>query len=120
MNNEIWKDIKGFNRGLDVSQEILTKYNIITAPKSIKLSEIVSKLGIGNSFGIDRHKNLINLYEVNELEFDGEYWQDESYLLGIRDNKIYDSNITLDDRTKWLYTLWIAGTEIIDDLECDE
>lgn len=24
------------------------------------------------------------------------------------------------DYPKWLYALWIAGTEIVDDLECDE
>ena len=37
--NDQYKD--GFNDGLDKAIEILTQHNIITAPKSVKLSEIL-------------------------------------------------------------------------------
>lgn len=109
-----------FNEGLDEAIKVLNQYNIITAPKSIKLSEIVSKLGLNKRGIITRNKfrNEIEISEEIIMEINGDNFYDECYLLGIKDNKIYDSNITLDNRTKWLHALWVAGTEIIDDLEC--
>ena len=89
----------------------LTDYNIITAPKSIKLSEIVSRLNCQ----VERYNDYINLY-------DDTYEEDDirDYSLFIKNNKIDEIHILPTNEFKWLYTLWIAGTEIVDDLECDE
>ena len=88
-------------------------YNIFAAPKSIKLSEIVSKLEefYVDEYIIHRENNTIYIHE-----------KEESYLVDsiveIFNNKIAEIQLDyLYDETKWLYALWIAETEIIDDLK---
>ena len=100
--------------------EILNQYNIITAPKSIKLSEIVDRL----EKTLNNPKNKVNVYRENENEivikityFARGTFVDEATIE--MSNKIWDIDGLISARYKWLYTLWIAGTEIIDDLECD-
>lgn len=99
----------------------LNQYNIITAPKSIKLSEIVKRLK--NSFDcytteikIDKHEDAtiieINYYSYTQCECGG--------YIQIIDGTICDISFGNHSYHKWLYTLWIAKTEIVDDMECDE
>jgi hypothetical protein len=83
----------------------------ITAPKSIMLSEIVERL---NCY-VKHIKNTIHLYDIEEDWFD-EYDTSVSYFLIIENNKIINVLLSQCDEYKWLYTLWIAGTEIVDDL----
>lgn len=96
---------------------LLNQYNIITAPKSIKLSEIVNKLK--NAF-----VNLGNIdYEgFIEIGYGFITLNDEIVITIDLDSQkivlIEFTNTFIE--LKWLYTLWIAGTEIVDDLECDE
>ena len=104
---------EGYLECVDEILELLNQYNLITAPKSIKLSEIVKRL---NEFYVDEY---ITHRENNTIYI---HRKDESYLI---DSiiEIFNSKITeiqldyLYDETKWLYTLWIAGTEIVDDLK---
>ena len=91
---------------------LLDQYNIITAPKTIKLSEIVDKM---NCY-VKRNENDIHLYDIEEDLFD-EYDSFESYSLIIENNKITNILLSQCDEFKWLYTLWIAGTIIEDDLK---
>ena len=93
---------------------LLDQYNIITAPKTIKLSEIVDKM---NCY-VKRNENDIHLYDIEEDLFD-EYDSFESYSLIIENNKITNILLSQCDKFKWLYTLWIAGTIIEDDLKED-
>ena len=109
----------GYNDGLDKAINILNQYNIITAPKSIKLSEIVSKLNKkeGSTISLCRHDNEINVWEDYKISDDEEQTNGSIFIFKIDSNSIIKM-IARDDRIpKWLYTLWIAGTEIIDDLE---
>lgn len=105
---------KGYNGGLNVAIEVLNQYNIITAPKSIKLSEIVSRL---KDCKVERYSDYISLYDTytDTLPFDIET-EMKDYLLLIKGNKIEKVHCI----DKWLYTLWIAGTEIIDDMKESE
>lgn len=98
---------------------VFKDYNIITAPKIIKLSEIVEKLK--NSF--DCYTTECKLYrEQNKIEVDYYYYSyveclSSGYVV-ITNNKI--EILVADTSTdihKWLYTLWIAGTVIVDDME---
>lgn len=107
---------KGYNGGLNVAIEVLNQYNIITAPKSIKLSEIVSKLQefYADEYVTHKENNTIYIHR-----------KDESYVIDsiieIFNNKITEIQLDyLYEETKWLYTLWIAGTEIVDDLKEEE
>lgn len=109
-------EIKGKISAYQDCLNLLNQYNIITAPKQIKLSEIVEKLKNNYSYDnitIERNSTYTriigrtqhHLYSTTETLFD------------------IDFNKTLDKPNfhyKWLYTLWIAGTIIEDDLECDE
>ena len=97
----------------------LKDYNLITAPKSIKLSELVKRLK--NSF--DCYTAECKLYrEQNKIDIEYYYYSyveclSSGYVV-ITNNKI--KTIAADISTdihKWLYELWIADTEIIDDLE---
>lgn len=109
----------GNNKVIEEVLELLNQYNIITAPKSIKLSEI-----------IEYYKNKKNQYWLVPIKLDnGKYkirvkygdsfWED--YKLEIINGKISLISLNLPIiEFKWLYTLCIAGTEIVDDLECDE
>ena len=102
----------GKNKGIKQVLELLDQYNIITAPKTIKLSEIVDKM---NCY-VKRNENDIHLYDIEEDLFD-EYDSFESYSLIIENNKITNILLSQCDEFKWLYTLWIAGTIIEDDLK---
>lgn len=105
--------------------ELLNQYNIITAPKTILLSEIVSRLKETHIFNdskisVCKHNNKIDIWE--DYEFDDivdEKCSGSRFLLSI-DNKnkvdLFCRDFTSDEH-KWLYTLWIAETTIIDDLE---
>ena len=117
-----WTNDEFYKCGINDCLELLNQYNIITAPKSIKLSEIVE--GLKNSF--DCYTTECKLYrEQNKIEVDYYYYSyveclSSGYVV-IRNNKI--EIIVADTSTdihKWLYTLWIAGTIIEDDLEEEE
>lgn len=111
--------VKSYYHGIIVAYEGILKSledkNIITAPKTIKLSEIVDRL---NCY-VKRNESTIHLYDIEEDLFD-EYDTFESYSLVIENNKITAILLSQCDEYKWLYTLWIAGTTIIDDLEGNE
>ena len=111
---------EGFNKGIDKCVETLNKYNIITAPKQIKLSEVLDKI-------CELYEEIIEeeIYfnrEINSIGY-GEYdedWMQNSWHTFIVFNKnltIKNINLRPQDNIKWLYTLWIAGTIIEDDLE---
>lgn len=116
---------KGYNSGLNVAIETINQYNIITAPKSIKLSEIVERLNKniieGSTISLRRHDNEIDVWEYYKISDDEEETNSSTFIFKIDSNSIIKM-IARDDRIpKWLYTLWIAGTIIEDDLEeCDE
>lgn len=87
------------------------KYNIITAPKSIKLSEIVERLN-----SCDKHNDFNIIVKEDSLVIENYTFRQEYFY--IRDNKIFDlSYCMVRDEYKFMYALWIAGTEIIDDLK---
>ena len=100
--------------------ESFKDYNIIAVPKSIKLSEIVERLKDFNCYTpeikIDKHEDAtiieVNYYTYTQCECGG--------YIQIIDRTICDISFGNHSYHKWLYALWIAGTEIIDDLECDE
>ena len=102
-------------------KHILNQHNIITAPKSIKLSEVLDKICelyeeiIEEEIYFNREINCIGYGEYDEN------WMQNSWHTFVAFNKgLTIKNINLrpqDDNIKWLYALWIAGTEIIDDLE---
>lgn len=95
---------------------LLNQHNIITAPKQIKLSEVVERLE--QHF----HKTKFYLYDNKTIGFDYidyDGCEEFAYLIGLNDNmtiKHIDYDLNEND-FKWLYTLWIANVEIIDDLE---
>lgn len=115
-------------------KHILNRHNIITAPKSIKLSEIIDRLNeelgviyklpdgrkiIGYEFKIDRNCTYIDgKFEsllstcVNAYHYGKKTMC--AFKLDVKNNFI---EISFEDKFKWLYALWIAGTEIIDDME---
>lgn len=110
-----------WNNALDKVIKIINQYNIITAPKSIKLSEVLDKI-------CELYEEIIEeeIYfnrEINSIGY-GEYdedWTQNSWHTFVAFNKdLTIKNINLrpqDNNIKWLYTLWIANVEIIDDLE---
>ena len=118
---------------LDKVLDIIEDYNIITAPKTIKLSEILDRLN-------KEHKQIINGNVVYEYKLHRNGWYNEdgtphhisdisidSYHYGKKlvtairfTPKMTITEIDFGEKHKWLYTLWIAGTEIIDDLKEDE
>ena len=94
--------------------QILKDYNIITAPKQIKLSEIVNKL-----------KNAF--VDLGNIDYEG-FIEIGYGFITLNDEIVItidldSQKIVLIEFTntfielKWLYTLWIAGTEIVDDLK---
>ena len=114
---------------IDTFKELSTfteQYNLITAPKQIKLSEIVSRLeevmlGCDSGVHIERYGKHILIYEKTLRSLT------PCLEINLNNNKIKGANPIVSIREecflsslKWLYTLWIAGTEIIDDLECDK
>ena len=106
----------GWNDGID---NLKLKYNIITAPKTIKLSEIVSKLNeIFNDteFSSEIYFNR-KLNAIGEGEYDKDWFMNTwTPFIRFKENKISEIINLESERTKWLYTLWIAGTIIEDDL----
>ena len=98
--------------------ESLKDYNIITAPKSIKLSEIVSKLNKIYEPNIYFNKEL---NAIGYGEYSNKWFMDTWTAIAlIKNNKISRILKITSEETKWLYELWITGTIIEDDLECDE
>lgn len=110
----------GVNEGIDKVLELLNQYNIITAPKTIKLSEIVIKLNEifgGSEFSSPIYFNR-ELNAIGEGEYDKNWFMDTwTPFIYLKENKISKIVKLGWESTKWLYELWIAGTKIIDDLE---
>ena len=99
-----------WNNALDKAIKNINQYNLITAPKSIKLSEILEKLNISKwqDFQATKQGNAISIDNNNCFR---EY-------LNIENNKITDISDDMQvNEYKWLYTLWVANVEIVDDLE---
>ena len=95
---------------LDKVLDIIEDYNIITAPKTIKLSEIVSRLK-------NELKDYVIKYINGEITVCRDRW---CYAVVYIDEDTHNFEFDFHDRfnfPKWLYTLWIAGTEIINDLK---
>ena len=119
-------------QGMSIAYEnclmLCDQHNIITAPKEIKLSEIVSKFVIKDSFyknhriSVIRDDNDIDVWEDYDIEVDETTLSQSNLLVVISNNKIEEINISYryENLNKWLYTLWIAGSKIIDDLEGNE
>ena len=99
-----------FNAGLAVAIDILNQYNIITAPKRILLSELIDKLNYSKHIKFEVIK-MNTHFIIENTNFYRQY-------LKLEDNKVSDISEEMQiDEYKWLYTLWVAGTEIIDDLK---
>jgi len=120
------EDLRKLKKGLDDYNNKSNEFILITAPKEIKLSEIVSKFAIKDSFYINHRISVIrdngdtDIWEDYDFEVDDETTLSQSNLLVvISNNKIEEINVSYrhENLNKWLYTLWIAGTTIIDDLE---
>lgn len=104
----------------------LTDYNIITAPKSIKLSELIDKI-YKTEYSSECYVKAIKCgngqykddYRIH-IEYGDGYWGDyEFYIVDGKISSTFDMDLPRDE-FKWLYTLWIAGTEIVDDLKENE
>ena len=108
----------------------LANYNIITAPKTIKLSEILDRLNKEHKKTING--NIIFEYKINRngrYNTDGtpyhltdttidSYYYGKKLLTVIKFNKKMDITILdFGDNFKWLYALWLTGTIIEDDLK---
>lgn len=103
----------GWNNALDKAIKILNQHNIITAPKSIKLSEIVEKLNEEY-----KEKPIFQRWTKNYKTI---HLENRGGMFELSNNKIHEIYLfRLTSKTRWLYALWIAGTEIVDDLEGDE
>lgn len=101
----------------------LKDYNIITAPKQIKLSELIDKI-YKTEYSSECYVKAIKCsngqykddYRIH-IEYGDGYWGDyEFYIVDGKISSAFDMDLPRDE-FKWLYTLWIAGTEIIDDLK---
>lgn len=99
--------LDGINEGVDKCLDILSQHNIITAPKSIKLSEVLGKIDY-DDIQIKRDNHLIFVKNSDGLLFTIDF---NKLLPGRILNYVCYGNL------KWLYTLWIVGTEIVDDLK---
>ena len=121
---------EGYNKAIDDVIQLFNQYNIITAPKTIKLSEILDRLN-------KEHKGIINGNVIYEYKLHRNGWYNEdgtpyhisdisidSYHYGKKlvtairfTPKMTITEIDFGEKHKWLYTLWIAGTIIEDDLK---
>lgn len=104
-------------------ENLLNQYNIITAPKEIKLSELIDKI-YETKFKSECWIEPIRLgkghYRIRTQYGDG-YWGDYDFYIENEKIVIYTNDCLLPfNEFKFLYTLWIAGTTIIDDLEGKE
>lgn len=102
---------------------LLDQYNIITAPKTIKLSEVIDKI-CDTNYKSECWIEPIRLgkgnYKIRTQYGDG-YWGDYDFYIEDKKIVMYQDDYLLPfDKFKWLYTLWIAGTIIEDDLKEDE
>ena len=82
---------------------------VFVAQKQVKLSRILKKLNNNEwkNFQITRQDNIISIDNNNNFR---QYFN-------IDENKITDISEEMQtDEFKWLYALWIAGSEIIDDM----
>ena len=111
------------NETIDKVLSILNQYNIITAPKSIKLSEVIDKI-YKTEYSSECYVHAIKCdngqykddYRIRVQYGDG-YWGDyEFYIVDGKISSAFDMDLPRDE-FKWLYTLLIAGTEIVDDLK---
>ena len=113
----------GFQNAIKMVLNKLNQYNIITAPNQITLSEIIDNIyetKFKSESWVEPIKEGNNYYRIRVQYGDG-YWGD--YEFYIRNNKIEinENDYLLPfNEFKWLYTLWIADTEIVDDLEGDD
>ena len=109
---------------------VINNYNIITAPKTIKLSQILDRLNKEHKKTING--NIIFEYKINRngrYNTDGtpyhltdttidSYYYGKKLLTVIKFNKKMDITILdFGDNFKWLYALWLTGTIIEDDLK---
>ena len=126
-------DLRKLKNGFDTYNNKSNDFILITAPKEIKLSEILDRLN-------KEHKGIINGNVIYEYKLHRNGWYNEdgtpyyisdisidSYHYGKKlvtairfTPKMTITEIDFGEKYKWLYTLWIAGTKIIDDLEENE
>ena len=120
------EDLRKLKKGLDDYNNKSNDLILITAPKEIKLSEIIDKI-YKTEYSSECYVHAIkcdngphkNDYRIRTQYGDG-YWGDyEFYIVDGKISSNYDMDLPRDE-FKWLYTLWIAGTSIIDDLEGNE
>lgn len=105
-----WTNDTFYHTAINDVEVTLNQYNIITAPKTIKLSEIVSRLNDNNYKKFEVVK-MNTHFLIENTNFYRQYFE-------LKDNKV--SNISEEmqiDEFKWLYTLWIAGAIVEDDLK---
>lgn len=98
---------KGFHYGVDMCLKKINNHNIITAPKQVKLSEILGKIDY-DDIQIKRDNHLIFVKNTDGLLFTIDFNR-------LLPNRILD--YVCYGNLKWLYALWIAGTEVEDDME---
>ena len=96
-------------------QDDIKSYNIITAPESISLSEIVSRLKNDYEIVEVNHYSTYSEVKVANMGHFGSN-QLKTIFEFNNENKIIEILASQSECNKWLYALWIAGTEIIDDL----
>lgn len=116
--------VKSYYHGIIVAYEGILKSledkNIITAPKEIKLSELIDKIyetKFKSECWVEPIKEGNNYYRIRVQYGDG-YWGDYDFYIENEKIVIYTNDCLLPfNEFKWLYTLWIAETTIIDDLE---
>ncbi len=124
------EDLRKLKKGLDDYNNKSNEFILITAPKENKLSEILDRLN-------KEHKGIINGNVIYEYKLHRNGWYNEdgtpyhisdisidSYHYGKKlvtairfSPRMTITEIDFGEKHKWLYTLWIAGTTIIDDLE---
>ena len=125
-----WTNDKFYHTAINDVEVTLNRYNIITAPKTIKLSEILDRLNKEHKKTING--NIIFEYKINRngwYNTDGtsyhltdttidSYYYGKKLLTVIKFNKKMAMTVLdFGDNFKWLYALWITGTIIEDDLQ---
>lgn len=120
LTDDIGDSVCTYNTGVYDCLDILEQYNIITAPKEIKLSELIDKIyetKFKSECWVEPIKEGNNYYRIRVQYGDG-YWGYYDFYIENEKIVIYTNDCLLPfNEFKWLYTLWIAGTTIIDDLE---